>query len=53
MDRESVYTLSIGLTSTGGDDDAHSRSEIQKQLINFILEFRIENQFIYRYEDVF
>jgi hypothetical protein len=50
MDRESVYTLSIGLTSTGrdGDDDSQARSRTQQQLIDFLLEFRIENQFIYR-----
>jgi DNA replication licensing factor MCM5 len=49
MDRESVYTLSIGLGSQRGDDGSDSRSKIQQQLIDFILEFRVDNQFIYRY----
>jgi len=46
MDRETVYTLSIGLGSTDEGDD--SRSKISQQLVNFILEFRVDNQFIYR-----
>jgi DNA replication licensing factor MCM5 len=48
MDRESVYTLSIGFGSTGRDDEEDTRSKVQQQLINFILEFRVDNQFIYR-----
>jgi hypothetical protein len=47
MDRESVYTLGVGLGST--DEEADSRSKIQQQLIDFILEFRVDNQYIYRY----
>ncbi|KAF2672990.1 DNA replication licensing factor mcm5 [Microthyrium microscopicum] len=47
MDRESVYTLSIGLGSTTGNEE-ESRSKVQTQLINFILEYRVDNQFIYR-----
>jgi len=48
MDRESVYTLSIGLGSTGQDGEADNISKIQQQLINFILDFRVDNQYIYR-----
>ena len=49
MDRESVYTLSIGLGSTGGEGEAESRIQTRQQLIDFILEFQVDNQFIYRY----
>ena len=49
MDRESVYTLSIGLGSTGGEGEADSRIQTRQQLIDFILEFQVDNQFIYRY----
>jgi hypothetical protein len=47
MDRESVYTLSIGLGSTR-DDEVDSRLQTRQQLIDFILEYRVDNQFIYR-----
>jgi hypothetical protein len=50
MDHESVYTLSIGLGSTGRGDEADSRSKVQQQLIDFILDFRVDNQYIYRYD---
>jgi DNA replication licensing factor MCM5 len=49
MDRRSVYTLSVGLgpgSQAGGEPD--SRAHIQQQLIDFILDFRIDNAFIYR-----
>lgn len=49
MDRESVYTRSIGLGSTGGDDDSDNRARIEQQLIDFILDFRVDNQYIYRH----
>jgi DNA replication licensing factor MCM5 len=48
MDRESVYTLSVGFGQEGRDDEGDSRIKVQQQLINFILEFRVDNQFIYR-----
>jgi DNA replication licensing factor MCM5 len=48
MDRESVYTLSVGFGAEGRDDEGESRSRVQQQLINFILEYRVDNQFIYR-----
>ena len=49
MDRESVYTRSIGLQSLDRGDDHEDRTHIQKQLIDFIIEFRVDNRFVYRY----
>ena len=48
MDRQSVYSLSV----LAPDPDQHedSRSQIQAQLREFILEFRLDNIFIYRYD---
>ena len=48
MDRQPVYSLSV----LAPDQDAHdeSRSQIQSQLRDFILEFRLDNAFIYRYD---
>lgn len=47
MDRQSVYTLSVFPqdTSQAGED---SRGHVQEQLVNFILDFHLENAFIYR-----
>lgn len=47
MDQQSVYSLSV----LEGDPDASedSRTQIQAQLRDFILEFRLDNAFIYRY----
>lgn len=45
MDNRSVYTVSVYAGEEQGPD---SRSEIQKALVNFILEFHIDNIFIYR-----
>jgi hypothetical protein len=49
MDRESVYTRSVGLQSLDRGDDHEDRTHIQKQLIDFIIEFRVDNRFVYRY----
>lgn len=46
MDRQSVYTLSIFPESH--EDGDNTRGEIQKQLVTFILDFHIENTFLYR-----
>jgi hypothetical protein len=51
MDRESVYTRSIGLQSLDQGDGHEDRTQIQKQLIDFIIEFRVDNRFVYRYSD--
>lgn len=48
MDRESVYTLSVGFGQDGRDDEGDSKLKFQQQLIAFILEYRVDNQFIYR-----
>lgn len=53
MDRQSVYSLSIGYGRGSQADQApDSRANIQHQLVNFILEFQIDNAFIYRYVSV-
>jgi hypothetical protein len=44
MDRQSVYTLSV----LAPDEDDNSRTRIQSSLREFILEFRLDNAFIYR-----
>ncbi|KAI1004201.1 DNA replication licensing factor [Podosphaera aphanis] len=45
MDRQSVYSLSV-LPPEYNDDD--TRGQIQTQLERFILQFRLDNVFIYR-----
>jgi DNA replication licensing factor MCM5 len=49
MDRESVYALSIGLSRGSQADEPDSRVNIEQRLVEFILEFQIDNAFIYRY----
>ena len=49
MDRQSVYTLSLfgeDKSLNGGG----SNKQTQKELVDFILEFHLENVFIYRYD---
>lgn len=46
MDRQSVYSVSVFQNSSGPNED--SRLQIQEQLINFILQFRHDNIFVYR-----
>ncbi len=46
MDRQPVYSLSVLAPDPDAVDD--SRSQIQAHLRNFILEFRLDNAFIYR-----
>jgi DNA replication licensing factor MCM5 len=47
MDRRTPYTLSVLAPSTNGADE--SRSQIQNKLRDFVLEFQLDNAFIYRY----
>ena len=47
MDRQSVFSLSVLPPDPDAIED--SRTQIQAQLRNFILEFRLDNAFIYRY----
>lgn len=49
MDRQPVYSLSV--LAPDQDANEESRSQIQSQLRDFILEFRLDNAFIYRYDD--
>ncbi|MCJ1438097.1 minichromosome maintenance protein 5 [Xylographa pallens] len=46
MDRQSVYSLSV--LPPDFDPSQSSRTQIQSQLREFILEFRLDNAFIYR-----
>lgn len=47
MDRRTPYTLSVLAPSTTGADE--SRTTIQNRLRDFVLEFQLDNAFIYRY----
>lgn len=47
MDRRTPYTLSVLAPSTNGADE--SRTTIQNRLRDFVLEFQLDNAFIYRY----
>lgn len=51
MDRESVYTLSIGFGRGTHDEnnDPDGRQVIQQKLVDFILQFEIDGVFLYRY----
>ncbi|KAF9891489.1 minichromosome maintenance protein 5 [Aspergillus nanangensis] len=46
MDRRTPYTLSVLAPSTDGAEE--SRTQIQAKLRDFILEFQLDNAFIYR-----
>lgn len=46
MDRQSVYSLSVLAPDLDANED--SRSQVQSHLRDFILEFRLDNAFIYR-----
>jgi len=48
MDRQSAYALSVLNPDCDGTED--SRTRIESQLREFVLEFRLDNAFIYRYE---
>ena len=50
MDRQSVYSLSVLAPDLDGSEN--SRSQIQNRLREFILEFRLDNAFIYRYVEL-
>lgn len=51
MDRQSVYSLSV-LAPDYSENSEDSRRQVQTQLQNFILEFRFENAFIYRWAPI-
>lgn len=47
MDRQSVYTAHVFDPSFG--DNGDSRLQLQTQLETFILDFRLDNNFVYRF----
>jgi len=47
MDRQSVYSLSI-FGRSAQEQEPNSRGQIQQRLIDFVLEFQLDNIFIYR-----
>jgi DNA replication licensing factor MCM5 len=47
MDRQSVYTTHV-FTPTFGEQGDSTRLQLQEQLETFILDFRLDNMFIYR-----
>ena len=47
MDRRTPYSLSVLAPSVDGAED--SRTQIQARLREFVLEFQLDNAFIYRY----
>ena len=49
MDRQSVYTLSL-FPDERSDHGDLTNKQTQKELVDFILDFHLENVFIYRYE---
>ena len=51
MDRRTPYTLSVLESSTNGAED--SRSFTQARLRDFVLQFQLDNAFIYRYAPTF
>jgi len=46
MDRQSIYSVSVFQNNSGPNED--SRIQLQEQLVNFILQFRHDNIFVYR-----
>ena len=48
MDRQSVYSLSVLPPEYDNED---TRGQVQAELEKFILEFRLDNAFIYRYAE--
>jgi DNA replication licensing factor MCM5 len=47
MDRRTPYTLSVLAPSTNGAEE--SKTTIQNNLRQFVLEFQLDNAFVYRY----
>jgi DNA replication licensing factor MCM5 len=46
MDRQSVFSLSVYPPDRDSNED--TRGQVQAQLEQFILQFRLDNAFIYR-----
>ena len=47
MDKQSIFSLSV--LAPDFDEGEDSRTHIRDQLRDFILEFRLDNAFTYRY----
>ncbi|KAK8012623.1 DNA replication licensing factor mcm5 [Apiospora marii] len=46
MDRQSVFSVSVFNSEAGQSED--SRTQVQEQLMQFVLSFRLDNKFVYR-----
>ncbi|KAK7953900.1 hypothetical protein PG996_014786 [Apiospora saccharicola] len=46
MDRQSVFSVSVFNSEAGQSED--SRTQVQEQLMLFVLSFRLDNKFVYR-----
>ncbi|KAF2754688.1 putative DNA replication licensing factor Mcm5 [Pseudovirgaria hyperparasitica] len=47
MDRRTVYSLNL-FGADRSEDGEHAPAQVQQQLVDFILDFRLDNVFIYR-----
>ncbi|TKA52756.1 hypothetical protein B0A55_12132 [Friedmanniomyces simplex] len=48
MDRQSVYTLSLFGEDRSANGGQETNKQVQQELVDFILEFHLDNVFIYR-----
>lgn len=48
MDRQSTYALSLFGTDRDENERENSNSQVQQYLVDFILDFHIDNVYIYR-----
>lgn len=49
-DRQSVYSVSVfGSRASEGGQDAAAPSRVQQALVDFIMAFNLDNNYIYRY----
>ena len=48
-DRQSLYTISVFPGEGDGDRGDAAPTRIQQQLVDFIMDFHLDNVFVYRY----
>ncbi|KAK3044874.1 hypothetical protein LTS18_000124, partial [Coniosporium uncinatum] len=48
MDRQTNYSISLYGPRSDVDDEEINRGRIQQQLVDFILDFHLDNVFVYR-----
>jgi len=48
MDRQTNYSISLYGPRSDIDDDEINRGRIQQQLVDFVLDFHLDNVFVYR-----